>query len=169
MVDLHGLAHFKFNLRPLEIFRIRNATFDVLNLVIRRWLRLVASHKTNGSGGVFHEVHRLRDDLVFVVPQVDVNEHVSGEQFLHRNFLFSPADIHHLFLGHEHLFDVRAHLFNINPFVDAVEYLLLLSGESVNDVPSVCHVSPVKLALDGLRDRVQKQSLNEHIAQKQVS
>ena len=141
MIDLHGLTHFKLHLRSLEILGISDPALDIGNLVVRRWLRLVTTHKPDGSGGILDEIHRLRNNLVLVIPQVHMDEHVPGEQFLHRNFLLAPANIHHLFLGHEHLFDVRAHLLHIDPLIDAVEHLLLLAGEGMNDVPSVCHLS----------------------------
>ena len=139
MVDLHGLAHFKFDLRPLKILGVSDAGLDVRDLIVRCRIRLVTAHKSNGAGGVLDEIHRFGNDLVIVIPQVHMDEDVPGEQFLHRDFFLTPTNVHHLFLGDKHLLDVRAHLLHINALVNAVEYLLLLPGEGVNNVPSVCH------------------------------
>ena len=101
---------------------------------------MIATHKSNHTLGVLDEVPRFLHATLVFIQQHQVNEHVARIQLPGSHGLLATTHLHHLFDRHEHFLDVLVHLLRLEATFDAVLYLLLLSGEGMNDKPLAVHL-----------------------------
>jgi hypothetical protein len=93
--------------------------------------------KTDYAGRFPNEIPRPTDELIFLVEEVHVDDEVAREKFPCRLAFLPPLDLRDALGRDEDLENYVAHFLGLDPLLNVLAHLVLLSGEHVDDVPLI--------------------------------